>query len=191
MRRALAVAVAVAAMLLVLAPPAGAKILNLRFPRFTVPPHSDREVCNFVRLPGNKPMDIAGTIIRNVGGREGFVSHHFLMWAYQGKNAAAFPARGQLQNGEACLDFGPTDRENRLLIAGSQSVLQKQVLSAGLAQRLDPVDENGKPIIGLILNSHWINSSDSPHNASVKIKVFPARGKPKRFIQPIRHAPPP
>src|SRR5437867_12560504 len=107
MRRALAVTVAVAAMLLVLALPAGAKVLNLRFPRFIVPPHSDREVCNFVRLPGKKPMDIAGTVIRNVGGKEGFVSHHFLMWAYQGTNAAVFPECSELQNGEACFDFAP------------------------------------------------------------------------------------
>src|SRR5205814_9701756 len=122
---------------------------------------------------------IAGTIIHNVGGAQGFVSHHFLMWAYQGANAAAFPERGEIQNGEACLDFGPADRDSRLLIAGSQSVLQKQLLPRGLAQRIDPIDENGKPIVGLILNSHWINSTDTPHNASVKIKVFPSRGKTK------------
>jgi hypothetical protein len=185
MRRALALWSSLLVALLLLASPAAARVLTLKFPRFTVPPHTDREVCNFVRLPGKKPMDIGGTIIHNTGGTEGFVSHHFLMWTYQGQSAATFPARSQIQNGEACLDFGPADRDNRLLIAGSQSVLQKQLLPAGLAQRLEPVDENGKPIIGLILNSHWINSSDRPHDASVKIKVFPARGKTKRFVQPI------
>src|SRR5437016_427244 len=101
MRRALASWVSVSAALLLLASPATARVLTLKFPRFVVPPHTDREVCNFVRLPGKKPMDIAGTIIHNVGGAQGFVSHHFLMWAYQGANAAAFPERGEIQNGEA------------------------------------------------------------------------------------------
>ncbi len=174
-----------AALSFLVAPSAGARVLHLKFPRMVVPPHSDREACNFVRLPRKTSMDISGTVIVNKGGGNGFVSHHFLMWAYQGKNSAAFPMGNELQNGEACLDFGPSDRDNRLLIAGSQSVRQKEVLPPGLAQRLDPVDENGKPIIGIILNSHWINSSDRPRNASVKITVFPARGKTKRFVQPI------
>src|SRR2546427_4073313 len=114
--------------------PAQARVLHLKFPRMDVPPHSDREACNFVRLPGKKPMEIRGTVIINKGGREGFVSHHFLMWAYQGANAADFPSKSQLQNGEACLDFGPADREQRVLIAGSQSVKQRQLLPTGLAQ---------------------------------------------------------
>jgi hypothetical protein len=56
----------------------------------------------------------------------------------------------------------------------------------GAAQQIDPVQESGKPVVGLILNSHWINSSDSPHSAAVKIKLYPARGKRiKRFVQPL------
>ena len=164
---------------------AEARVLHLKFPRLDVPPHSDREACNFVRLPGKKPMDLRGTVIVNKGGSEGFVSHHFLMWAYQGANAAAFPAKSQLQGGEACLDFGPDDREQRVLIAGSQSVKQRQLLPTGLAQRIDPVDEGGKKVIGLILNSHWINSTDQMKHATVKITVYPAKGKVKQYIQPI------
>ena len=75
------------------------------------------------------------------------MSHHFLMWAYQGANAADFPSKSQLQNGEACLDFGPADREQRVLIAGSQSVKQRQLLPTGLAQEIDPVDEGGKKVM--------------------------------------------
>src|SRR5439155_24522065 len=102
-----------------LPPPAEARVLHLKFPRMDVPPHSDREACNFVRLPGKKPMDIRGTVIINKGVSDGFVSHHFLMWEYYGKKAAEFPSASKLQGGEACLDFGPDDRESRVLIAGS------------------------------------------------------------------------
>src|ERR1051325_9320447 len=157
--------------------PAEARILHLKFPRMDVPPHSDREACNFVRLPGKKPMDIRGTVIVNKGGSEGFVSHHFLMWAYEGAHAGDFPPRSQLQGGEACLDFGPVDREQRILIAGSQSVKQRQLLPTGLAQRIDPIDEGGKKVIGIILNSHWINSTDQVKHATVKVTVYPAKGK--------------
>ena len=167
-----------------LPPGAEARVLHLKFPRMDVPPHSDREACNFVRLPGKK-MDIRGTVIVNKGGKEGFVSHHFLMWAYNGSHAADFPSKSQLQNGEACLDFGPSDREQRVLIAGSQSVKQRQLLPQGLAQEIDPIDEDGKKVVGIILNSHWINSTDKTQHATVKITVFPARGKVKQHIQPI------
>src|ERR1051325_7093736 len=168
--------------------PAEARVLHLKFPRMDVPPHSDREACNFVRLPGNKPMDLRGTVIVNKGVNEDFVSHHFLMWAYNGQHANEYPGKSQLQGGEACLDFGPTDRENRVLISGSPSVKQRQLLPEGLAQRIDPIDDGsgkGKKGIGIILNSHWINSSDKTRHASVKITVYPARGKVKRYVQPI------
>ena len=33
------------------------KTLTLKFPRFEVPPHSDREVCTFIKLPLKKAYD--------------------------------------------------------------------------------------------------------------------------------------
>src|SRR5882724_6923204 len=84
--------------------PVQARVLHLKFPRMDVPPHSDREACNFVRLPGKKSMDIRGTVMINKGGSEGFVSHHFLMWVYNGHKAGEFPPKSELQSGEACLD---------------------------------------------------------------------------------------
>jgi hypothetical protein len=162
------------------------KTLNLKFPRIEVPPHSDSEKCIFVRLPRGTPIETGGTLIVNKGVKKGFVSHHFLMWAYQGTHAAAFPTDPTPVPGEACLDFGPADRDQRLLIAGSQSVVSRQMIPPGTAQQIDPVDNAGKPVVGLILNTHWINSTDTPHFASVKIKLYPARGKKvKRFVQPI------
>jgi hypothetical protein len=185
LQRVFLVLISAAVCSLLVPPTAGARVIHLKFPRMKVPPHTDREACNFVRLPRKTSLDIAGTVIVNKGAGDGFISHHFLMWAYQGTHADQFPAKSQIQNGEACLDFGPSDREQRLLIAGSQSVKSKQILPSGLAQKLDPVDDNGKSTLGIILDSHWINSSDRDRYARVDIAIFPSKGKVKRYIQPI------
>jgi hypothetical protein len=177
--------------LLAIAPPAQARrgrTIHLKVPRFEVPPRSDLEVCTFVRLPSNKPIDNAETLIVNVGGNAEFTSHHFLMWQYLGEDMDAFPAKGQVTPGEACIDFGPGDSNQRTLIAGSQSPRALAKLPPGLAQRLEPVSPRtgGDLVIGLILNTHWINSSDKPQHAAVKITMRPVkRGAIKRYIKPI------
>src|SRR5262245_57849558 len=135
------------------------KTLTLKFPRFEVPAHSDREVCTFIKLPMKKPYDAASTLIVNLGGDQTFVSHHFLMWQYTGADMAGFPAKGQVVDGKACLDFGPSDRNSRLLLANSQVKKKLDQLLPGLAQRIEPTAAAaGAPAdsVGLILNSHWI-----------------------------------
>jgi hypothetical protein len=169
--------IAATAVALAVAPPAHARrTVSLRFPKFEVPPRSDREVCTFVALPTDKPFDIEATRIVNVGLRRDFTTHHFLLWAYQGKDLASFPPEGQIVDGKACLDFGPTDTNQRALIAGSQSPKLTTTRLKGTAQQIKPtVDASGRSRIGLILNSHWINSSDRPQKASVKIKLMAAK----------------
>jgi hypothetical protein len=145
------------------------------------------EVCTFVRLPNDR-IDNAETLIVNIGGNRDFTSHHFLMWQYLGTDMDAFPPKGQLTPGEACLDFGPGDTNQRTLIAGSQSPRALAKLPQGLAQRLNAITprSGGKPVIGLILNTHWINSSDRPQHASVKITMRPVkRSTIKSYIKPI------
>jgi hypothetical protein len=165
---------------------AGGRPIHLKVPKFVVPPRHDREVCVFVRLPRKTSFLNGGIKIVNKGIKNGFTSHHFLMWTYQGTQVDGFPTGAKPQDDEACLDFGPSDRDQRLLIGGSQS--PKYILRSprGLAQELATVkDRNGKPVLGIILNSHWINSTDKPHSAAVKITLYPARGKPKRLMQPL------
>jgi hypothetical protein len=97
-----------------------------------------------------------------------------------------FPTGATPQDGEACLDFGPSDRDQRLLIGGSQSPTYSLRSPRGLAQELSTVqDSSGKPVLGIILNSHWINSGDTPRSGGVKITLYPTRGKPKRLMQPL------
>jgi hypothetical protein len=175
---------------LVLAPPVAAKkgkSIKLKMPRIEVPPQSDLEVCTFVRLPMKAEFDNAETLIVNIGGNAEFTSHHFLMWQYLGNDMDKFPKKGTVSPGEACIDFGPADSTQRALIAGSQSPRALYSLPKGLAQRLTPtVASDGKSVVGLIMNTHWINSSNKPQRATVRIKMRSTKGSEvKRFIKPI------
>jgi hypothetical protein len=166
--------------------PASGRAIHLKVPRFEVPARSDREVCLFVRLPRKTPFLNGGIKIVNKGITDTFTTHHFLMWAYQGTQIDGFPTGATPQDGEACLDFGPSDRDQRLLIGGSQSPTYSLRNPRGLAQELTTVqDSSGKPVLGIILNSHWINSGDTPRSGGVKITLYPTRGKPKRLMQPL------
>src|SRR5881296_2383475 len=165
-RLALVLAVATAAALAT-APPADARrTIKLRVPRFVVPPHTDREVCTFVRVPMKKPLDLGASVIVNVGGRGSFTTHHFLMWVYEGTDIDRFPPRGQLVDSKACLDFGPTDTNRRTLIGGAQQPRLETRLPTGLAQQIQPTLGGGQSVAGIILNSHWINGEDTPQKAA-------------------------
>ncbi len=171
---------------LVAPPPAlAARTLRLKFPQpIVVPPNSDLEVCTFIRVPMKHAYDARGQVIVNVGGNgTDFVTHHFLMYAYMGDSMAEFARyEGQLVPSKACLDFGPTDRNQRLLLGGAQSPKVAQRLPRGLAQRIEP--KNG--VVGFILNSHWINGSNETKKANVKVKFLPARrGSVRRYVKPI------
>jgi len=189
-RRILLVAV-IASLAVLSAPPlanAGhAKSINLRFPRFTVPPRSDREVCTFVMLKRGEPFDAAGTLIVNHWNRKDFTSHHFLLYAYSGTQIEAFAQyQGKIVDSKGCLDFGPLDRNKRVLIGGSQSERSLQMAPAGLATRITPTVAGSAKAFGLILNSHWINGTDQTQHASVKIKIMPAKPHTvKRYLIPI------
>ena len=172
---------------LAIAPTASARhAVHLRVPRFSVPPHSDREICTFVALPMKKGFDLSANTVANVGIKSDFTTHHFLLWTYQGTDIAAFPAKGVIQESKACIDFGPNDTNDRALIVGSQSPVLKTKLPDGIAQQLKPTVSGGKPVVGFILNSHWINSSDRTQFASVKITLVAAkRHTVKQWLLPI------
>src|SRR5438046_7571368 len=113
---------AAAAAALAIAPPAAARrTIRLKVPRFVVPPHTDREVCTFVRVPMKKALDLGGSVIVNIGGHGSFTTHHFLMWVYEGTDVDRFPHKRQLVNSKACLDFGTTDTNRQTWISCPQS----------------------------------------------------------------------
>src|SRR5215813_13445166 len=142
----------------------GARTIRLHVPSFVVPPKSDREVCTFVPLPMGTDFNFQKSVVVNVGGDRHFTSHHFLAWVYNGTTVDGFPPRGEIKDSKACLDFGPTDTNTRTLIAGAQSTKLVTTFGEGLAQQLTPTvsQKENKKVLGIILNSHWINSGDRP-----------------------------
>jgi hypothetical protein len=173
----------VSVMMLAVAPPADARhTIKLNVPRFVVQPHTDREVCTFVPVPMSEPFDLGGSLIVNIGGRGAFTTHHFLMWVYEGTDMGKFPAQGQLVDSKACLDFGPTDTNQRTLIGGAQQHRLKTRLPLGLAQQIKPNVSGAKPVVGIILNSHWINGDDKPRRASVRVTLTAA---PKHTVRQL------
>src|SRR5216117_3493004 len=178
---------AAAAAALAIAPPAAARrTIRLKVPRFVVPPHTDREVCTFVRVPMKKALDLGGSVIVNVGGHGSFTTHHFLMWVYEGKDINRFPPRGQLVDSKACLDFGPTDTNRRTLIGGSQQPFLQVRLPEGLGQQIEPTVSGDQRAAGIILNSHWINGSNAPQRAAVKIKLMAApKHSVRQYVLPL------
>src|SRR6185295_17974870 len=105
-RRALALCAAATLVTIAFGSPAAA--LTLKFPRFEVPPRSDRELCTLVRLPRKKPMEFGGSLIVNLGGNDHFTSYHFLMWTYTGTDIAIF---GVVANGFIRVPPGETRTE--------------------------------------------------------------------------------
>jgi hypothetical protein len=104
---------------------------------------------------------------------------------YTGSDLDGFGEPGALVDSKACIDFGPGDTNQRILIAGSQTRKQLQRLPRNVVQRINPVKGASGDAIGIVLNTHWINGSDEPQSGSVKIKFLPRRGKVKRELQPI------
>ena len=163
--------------------------IKLRVPRFVVPPASDREVCTFVRVPMKTSYDVAGQVIVSAGARAESTSHHFLLWAYIGKDLEGFkPFEGKVVDTKACLDFGPADSSSRVLVGGAQTPRSTTRLPRGLALRVDPAaGKSDEPeAVGFILNSHWINGSSRPAHGAVRVKLRPAKpGTVKRLVKPI------
>ena len=186
-RRLVPVLALAAATALAVAPPAHAlRTIKLRVPSFAVPPRQDREVCTFVRVPMRKPFILGGATIKNIGTSTSFNTHHFLMWAYEGTDLSKFPPKGKLVDSKACLDFGPADTNQRTLIGGSQQPFLQIQLPDGLAQQVKPTESGGQPVVGIILNSHWINGSDKTKRAAVRITLTAAKKHTVRqFLLPL------
>ena len=166
---------------------AGPRPITLRFPRFDVPPNTDREVCTFVRVPMEHAYDLAGQVIASVGVHPaaGNTSHHFLIWAYTGTAIDGFaPVEGKIVDSTGCLDLAP-DASQRLMLGGIQTPRGAGHYPKGLALRMEPVPSASGPAVGFIMNSHWINNSAKTVHGAVRVKLLPARGAVKKYVKPI------
>jgi hypothetical protein len=175
---------AVAVVLPAVAGAARPRPISFKFPPFVVPARGEREVCTFLRIPQKKAFDVAGSRIVAVGGR-GVTAHHVYVYAYLGAARDRF-LKGEILDDKGCFRLGPDDRAHRVLVAASQTVRAFHEWPEGLAQRLEPVTEGGKKVLGFVVNTHWVNEDTRPRKVSARIKLVGAkRGSVKRLLQPI------
>ena len=178
---------------------AGGRKITLDVPAYDVPPNSDREICTFIRLPVQKALELGGTIIKNQPISEHSTSHHFIIYAYNGADMEELAAKfeGKIVDSKACLDFAPSDPSALQFIGGAQTPFQHQRFPRGLALQLSPAPTAAPAVagakakgqsgqaIGLVLNSHWINSTSETQHVSVKVTLEPPKHKVKKHLAPI------
>jgi hypothetical protein len=157
----------------------------VKVPAFDVPANKNREICVFAPIPAKDVMNIGEVRIVNIGGKTSFATHHLIVYAYHG-NLADVKA-GEVKDDTACLNFGSGNPSDLSIVATTQGPHARWVMPQGTALKLTPdKDTSGKPVIGLVLNSHWINGDSVSHRARAKITLITRKEKDvKRELKPI------
>lgn len=190
--RRLVIALAVA-----LGAPAAAKdkVVRLTLGPFRVEANRDREVCQAVRVPQVRGMEIASYEVRSLTTQQFKVgTHHLVVYGYSGADAAAFPHpknASDVVDDPGCNGFGPTDFfKSRIQLAGSGGefrhgkwLLTRGTTPLGLATLLpNPTDTPSDALI--VINSHYFNEASKPGRGLVRIVLHltPYDGK-KRLVR--------
>jgi hypothetical protein len=158
---------------------------TVRVPAFDVPANHNREICVFTPLPAKEAMDIGEVRIRNIGGKPSFATHHLIVYAYHGKLSDV--KAGEVKDDTACLNFGSGHPSDLSIVATTQGPHARWITPKGTALKLTPdKDTSGKSVVGLVLNSHWINGDSVSHRARAKITLITRKEKDvKRELKPI------
>ena len=158
---------------------------TIRVPAFEVPANKNREICVFTSLPAREVMNVGEVRINNIGGKPSFATHHLIVYAYHG-NLADVKA-GEVKDDTACLNFGSGRPSDLSIVATSQGPHSRWLTPQGTALKLTPdKDTSGKPVVGLVLNSHWINGDSVAHRARARVTLITKRSKDvKRELKPI------
>jgi hypothetical protein len=187
MPRALRLPLAALALALVAAP-AGARVprtLKVRFPPVVVPAGGNVELCTFIRVPADEAFDMANAVITHRGIGRGLSVIHFLVYAYRGEQLGAFAAEaGRVVPSRACLDLGPADRDDRLLIASGTGRRNRPAFPESLVLPLVPAPAvpGGAPDgIGILLDANLENSASRPRRFSTRVVL--KRPKPKAAVR--------
>jgi hypothetical protein len=177
------------AMVATLAAPALARrSYTVRVPRFEVPAAHNREVCVFVPLKGSKKtLDIGEVRMINRGGTPRFATHHLIVFAYHGSLDSVAGLEGKVIDDTACLNFGSGKPSDLQIVATSQGPETRWLTPRGTALEMQPTTgSSGKKVVGLVLNSHWINGDSVPHMARAKVTLVTRKAKEvKRQLKPI------
>ena len=161
---------------------------TVRVPKFEVPAARNREICVFVPLKKlKKPMDIGEVRIINQGGTPLFATHHLIVYAYHGTTDSVAGLDGKVIDDKACLNFGSGKPSDLQIVATSQGPDTRWLTPTGTALEIQPMTgSSGKKMIGLVLNSHWINGDSVPHMARAKVTLVTKKAKEvKRQLKPI------
>src|SRR5262249_8962723 len=166
------------------------RAMTVHVPSFDVPAFHNREICTSVPLRVHKPMDLSEVVIVNQGGTTGFTSHHLIVYAYQANLQALVPSAGKVVDDSACLKLGSGNPRALQIVATPQAPTSRQKMPPGTALRVEPQAGAGpRPIVGLVLNSHWINGTDSVKRARATVKLVLANPRTvKRQLKPIFEA---
>jgi hypothetical protein len=162
---------------------------TVKVPTFEVPAGRNREICVFVPIRSKEALDLGEIRIANRivdRAKPGtFATHHLIVYAYRGPLDAV--TAGVVKDDTACLNFGRGRPADLSIVATSQGFNSRWVMPRGTALRLQPdEDPGGKPVVGIVLNSHWINGDSKPHRARAKVTLVTRKAKEiKRELKPI------
>jgi SAM-dependent methyltransferase len=176
--------------LLALSPiaPAWGRSVTVRVPSFEVAPFQNREICTYVPLPTRKALELSEVRIVHQGGTPDFVTHHLIVYRYSGPHEAVANLKKSVVDDTACLNVGTGNPADLQIVATSQAIQSRQRMPTGTALRLapTPLGRGSRQAVGLILNSHWINSAAETRKARAKITlVLTSAKKVKRELKPI------
>src|SRR5262245_1239430 len=184
-------ALALAMLPLLAAPPAvlARRTYTVKVPTFEVPAGQNREICVFVPISAKQDIDLGEIRIANRiadhGSRTTFATHHLIVYSYRGPLDAV--QAGVVKDDKACLSFGRGRPSDLAIVATSQGVNSRWVTPRGTALRLQPeADPAGQPVVGLVLNAHWINGDAKARQARAKVTLVTRKSKEvKRELKPI------
>ena len=174
MRAAVAVA-----LVLALTAPAGARPylkkprhgFQMRTSKFTVQPGQDLEVCEYRRLPNQKPMDVNGFQLRMPP-----EAHHFVIWSYGGSltDDSRFP-HGPVPSA-GCSGVPPDEIIPQVLIP-IQTPNSRFQFPPGIALHLEPHKQ-------VFLDPHLKNFTSSPLTPDIRFNFYQAKkGSVQHYAQ--------
>lgn len=140
--------------------------VQMTMSEFTVQSGQDLEVCEYRRLPNQKPIDVIGFKLRMPAG-----AHHFVIWGYEGnvQDDSQFPP-GVVES-VACVGLAPDEFVPAPVIP-LQSPNVRVRFPEGVALRLDPQRQ-------VWLNAHLKNGEPAPTDVKVAFNLITTKNKKK------------
>src|SRR5262249_42158009 len=116
-----------------------------------------------------------------------FATHHLIVYAYNGSLDSVDGLEGKGIDDTACLNFGSGNPADLQIVATSQGPETRWLTPSGTPLELPPTTaSSGQKVVGLVLNSHWINGDNVPHMARAKVTLVTRKPKEvKRQLKPI------